>query len=82
MMRPIDPNPLITGTNLRYYVYLTNGTSTWELIANLESNYYTSGTENRELSDGGFMTKLYEEGNNLTMVTSASATCFGTDNVN
>jgi len=76
---PVDPNSLTTGASFRYYVYVTNGQTYWQLAANLESTYYTS-TDNREASDGGSVANLYEVGNNLTLIPSVSSTCFGAGN--
>jgi prepilin-type N-terminal cleavage/methylation domain-containing protein len=47
---PIDP----TNTSTYFYSYACDNTNlTFELNANLESTRYTSGTENKEDSDGG-----------------------------
>jgi len=70
---PIDPNPLV---GKRYYVYLTDGLGKWELITNLESTYYTSGVENRESTDGGSISTLFEEGGLLNILTATGTSCF------
>ena len=74
---PKDPNQTSYNANpSRYYVYLTSATTTngYELVANMESTYYSS-TSNVENSDGGKMTTLYEVGTVFDLSTS-SATCF------
>jgi len=75
---PADPNQTAVANNpSRYYVYLASATTTngFELVANLESTYYSSGTTNAESTDGGKMITLYEVGTSLDLATS-SATCF------
>jgi len=78
---PTDPNPssLVTSNPARYYVYIASATTTngFELIANLESTYYSSGTTNAESTDGGKITTLYETGSALDIATPAGASCFG-----
>ncbi len=71
---PVDPNPSYTGNNQRYYVYLTDGAGKWEIVANLESAYYTS-TDDRESKDGGNENSLYEVGNKLDLL-NTSANCY------
>jgi len=74
---PIDPNPTtVTNNPGRYYVYLTNGTSTFEVIANMESSQYSQGGSNDvESKDGGKIAGLYEVGTEF-IVTSTYAVCF------
>jgi len=69
---PIDPNPA-TG---RYYVAILNGTnSTFELIGNMESTYYSSGgTGNVESTDGGNISDYYEVG--TSMIAATSTGCY------
>ena len=80
---PIDPNPTATsGANpARYYVYLTNGTSTFEVIANMESSQYSQGGSNDvESKDGGQIPGLYEVGTEF-ILTATNTSCFvGTGN--
>ncbi|MBI4134088.1 MAG: prepilin-type N-terminal cleavage/methylation domain-containing protein [Candidatus Terrybacteria bacterium] len=66
---PLDPNPLVTLTEPadtdRTYVYrCLNAASenTFEINTNLESQLYTAGAQNKEDSDGGNNTGLYEIG--------------------
>ena len=75
---PVDPNPTAIDANpSRYYVYIASATTTngFELLANLESTYYSSGTTNVESTDGGKITTLYEVGTTFD-ITATSATCF------
>jgi len=75
---PRDPNQsAYNGNPTLYYVYLASATTTngFELVANLESTYYTSGTTNAESTDGGKMITLYEVGSSFDLATSSN-TCF------
>jgi len=76
---PLDPNPTAyNATTGRYYVYLVSANTTYELVANMESDYYKNGgTSDVESKDGGKISALYEVGTNLALTTS-SANCFGT----
>jgi len=76
---PLDPNPTAyNATTGRYYVYLVSANNTFELVANMESDYYKNGgTGDVESKDGGKISGLYEIGINLALTTS-SANCFGT----
>ncbi|MFA6521309.1 MAG: type II secretion system protein [Candidatus Gracilibacteria bacterium] len=79
---PIDPNHSpaadVDGINEltnadRYYRYVCRDAaatppSTFEIDANLESSYYTSGTTNAEANDGGNNASLYETGTDLTIL--------------
>lgn len=57
---PVDPTNSIT----YYYSYATNGTSTYELNANMESaRYAQSGAGDVESTDGGSLASVYELGN-------------------
>ena len=69
---PIDPNPA-TG---RYYVAILNGAnSTFELIGNMESTYYSSsGAGNVESTDGGNLPDYYEVG--TSMIAATSTGCY------
>ena len=74
---PRDPNQSAYNANPSlYYVFLASTTTTngFELVANLESTYYTS-TDNKESTDGGKITTLYEVGTSFDLTTT-SATCF------
>jgi len=80
---PIDPNfSTVNGNPSFYYVYLTNSTSsTFEVIANMESSQYSEGGSNDvESKDGGKISGLYEVGTEFILA-STSSTCFaGTGN--
>jgi len=83
---PIDPSPtaLTPGTGkARYYVYVTNVSDlTFELLANMESTYYSQGGDGDvESKDGGAtgLTKIYEVGTRLNIVTASSSTCLAGD---
>jgi prepilin-type N-terminal cleavage/methylation domain-containing protein len=83
---PIDPSPtaLTPGTGrARYYVYVTNVNDlTFEIVANMESTYYSNGGDGDiETDDGGVagLTKIYETGTKLGIVTASSATCLAGD---
>lgn len=76
---PIDPNPTAVGANPgRYYVYLTNTSdTTFELIANMESTYYSNnGGGDVESTDGGSIDTLYEIGTKLGILTATTSSCF------
>ena len=83
---PIDPNPTVltpaTG-QARYYVYVTNVSDfTFEILANMESIYYSQGGNGDvESKDGGAtgLTKIYEVGTKLSIVTASSTTCLAGD---
>jgi len=65
---PVDPNP---ASNQRYYIYLPhNASSTFELLANMESTTYTAN----EATDGGILSDLYEVG--TEMILTSSANCY------
>jgi len=75
---PADPNPTaVIATPSRYYVYLVSATTTngFELVANLESTYYSS-TANAESTDGGKIPTLYEVGTVFDLATPGGASCF------
>ena len=75
---PIDPNPTTSNGNPgRYYVYLTNSTSsTFEVIANMESSQYSEGGSNDvESKDGGKISGLYEIGTEF-ILTATGTNCF------
>ncbi len=76
---PIDPNPSNTSPNYYYYTYLVGSGSGFKLMANMESNYYTTGTNNVEGTDGGKWTQLYEVGTDLSIGTVGS-NCYGNAN--
>jgi prepilin-type N-terminal cleavage/methylation domain-containing protein len=83
---PIDPNPtaLTPGTGrARYYAYVTNISDlTFEIVANMESTYYSQGGDGDiESKDGGVtaLAKIYETGTKLGIVTASSATCLAGD---
>ena len=79
---PIDPAPTAVGANPgRYYVYLTNGTSTFEVIANMESSQYSQGGSNDvESKDGGNIPGLYEVGTEFILATTSTSCFAGTGN--
>jgi len=85
---PIDPNPtaLTPGAGngrARYYAYVTNVSDlTFEIVANMESTYYSNGGDGDiESKDGGVtaLAKLYETGTKLGIVTVSSTTCLAGD---
>jgi len=79
---PIDPNPTplnpATG-RARYYVYVTNVSDlTFEILANMESIYYSQGGDGGiEDKDGGVagLTKIYEVGTKLGIITASATGC-------
>jgi type II secretory pathway pseudopilin PulG len=77
---PKDPSESnsATDTPARYYVYLTNtANTTFLLVANMESDYYSSGGEGDvESTDGGQIYSLYEVGTDLTLLPATSSSCF------
>ena len=77
---PKDPNPTIaTASTGRYYVYLVGSTTnyTFELIANMESAYYTNGGPGDiETGDGGSISTLYEVGTAMSVLTTTTAACY------
>jgi hypothetical protein len=74
---PVDPNPTAYNANPgRYYVYLLSANNTFELLANMESTYYSkSGSGDVESKDGGKIDSLYEVGTNLALTTTTGSTC-------
>jgi prepilin-type N-terminal cleavage/methylation domain-containing protein len=83
---PVDPNPTAanpTTTKARYYVYTASTTdNTFELLANMESIYYSYGGDGDvESKDGGatLLTRIYEVGTRLNIITASSASCFSGD---
>jgi len=79
---PIDPNPTVIGGDggkAHYYVYVTNASNfTFELLANMESAYYSNGGGGDvESTDGGAtgLAYLYEVGTELNIITASSANC-------
>ena len=83
---PIDPNPtaLTPATGkARYYVYVTNVSDlTFEIVANMESTYYSQGGDGDiESKDGGVtaLAKVYETGTELGIVTVSSTACLKGD---
>jgi len=75
---PVDPQVTAIGdTPSRYYVYLTNSTSsTFEVIANMESSQYSqNGSNDVESKDGGKIAALYEIGTEFILA-ATSDTCF------
>jgi len=77
---PKDPNPTTaTASPGRYYVYLVGSATnyTFELAANMESAYYTTGGGGDvETGDGGSITTLYEVGTAMAVLTTTSASCY------
>jgi len=83
---PIDPNPTPLNPaagRARYYVYVTNVSDlTFEIVANMESTYYSNGGDGDvESKDGGVaaLVKLYETGTKLGLVTASSSACLAGD---
>lgn len=76
---PVDPNPNLGVGGDRYYIYFANPREhTFELVANMESSYYSNGGRGDiESTDGGLFPDLYEIGSNLVLNTSIKG-CFGT----
>jgi prepilin-type N-terminal cleavage/methylation domain-containing protein len=80
---PVDPQVTAIGdTPSRYYVYLTNSTSsTFEVIANMESSQYSQGGSNDvESKDGGNIPGLYEVGTEFILATTSTSCFAGTGN--
>jgi prepilin-type N-terminal cleavage/methylation domain-containing protein len=80
---PRDPNQSTATSTVNYlYVYLATSTNNgYEMIANMESTYYSkNGTGDVENTDGGLDSTLYEVGTyfGLTSANATSTTCFGT----
>src|SRR5680860_1557725 len=77
---PKDPNPTIATDNPgRYYVYLVGNATdyTFELVANMESTYYTTGGGGDvETGDGGSISTLYEVGTAMAVLSSTSTSCY------
>ena len=74
---PVDPNPSANSPSYRFYLYIpSTSTNTFELMANMESVYYSTGTTSVEASDGGSMPNVYEIGTQLFTPTNTS-TCYG-----
>ena len=76
---PHDPNPTSATANPgRYYVYLVGSTSdyTFQLVANMESTYYSNGgAGDVESNDGGNISTLYEIGT-TNVLSTTSANCY------
>ena len=73
---PIDPISSASPKAL-YYTYLPYSDNTFELIANMESTYYSNGgSGDVESKDGGSHAYLYEVGTKLGTLT-AGPTCYG-----
>ena len=73
---PVDANPA------HYYVYLVGSTAndTFELVANMESTYYSKGGDGDvESTDGGKINTLYETGTDLNVLTATSSSCYAGD---
>ncbi len=67
---PLDPsNTSATSTPSLYYTYVCNKDNlTFEMTANMESDYYKKGgTNDVESKDGGDIDTLYESGTELTI---------------
>jgi prepilin-type N-terminal cleavage/methylation domain-containing protein len=78
---PADPNQTaIDAEPGRYYVYQVGSTtnSTFKLIANMESTYYSNGGDGDvESTDGGVEDTLYEVGTDMTVpIATGTATCY------
>jgi len=73
---PVDPNPSTTGP-YRFYLYIpSTANNTFELMANMESVYYSTGTTSVEANDGGSMPNVYEIGTQL-FTPQTSTNCYG-----
>ena len=76
---PADPNPTdVDAVPGRYYVYLVNTSDiTFQLIANMESDYYSKdGAGDVESTDGGSFDSLYEVGTDMDLLTATASSCF------
>lgn len=76
---PLDPsNTSATSTPSLYYTYVCNKDNlTFEMTANMESDYYEKGgTNDVESKDGGDIDTLYESGTELTIGPSGTSTNF------
>jgi len=77
---PHDPaQTLSTANPAHYYVYLVGSATnyTYELVANMESTYYSKdGDGDVESHDGGTFDTLYEVGTDLTVLSTTSANCY------
>lgn len=68
---PLDPSN-ITGTSntsaaTAYYYACSTTQMTFKLVANMESTVYSNGgTSDKESTDGGIMSTLYETGTNIS----------------
>ncbi|MBP8617947.1 MAG: type II secretion system protein [Candidatus Pacebacteria bacterium] len=74
---PVDPSPATSGAS-RYYLYLPNTSDvTFELTANMESGYYKQGgSMDKESTDGGKITTIYETGTKF--IIDNVANCYAT----
>ena len=76
---PHDPNATTATANPgRYYVYLVGSTSnyTFQLVANMESTYYSNGgSGDVESNDGGNISTLYEIGT-ANVLSTTSDNCY------
>mgnify|MGYP001032569908 CR=1 FL=1 len=74
---PVDPNPATSGAS-RYYLYLPDTSDvTFELTANMESSYYKQGgSMDKESTDGGKITTIYETGTKF--IIDNVANCYAT----
>lgn len=76
---PLDPsNTSATSTPSLYYTYVCNKDNlTFEMTANMESDYYEKGgTNDVESKDGGDIDTLYESGTELTIGPTSTNTNF------
>jgi prepilin-type N-terminal cleavage/methylation domain-containing protein len=73
---PVDPNPS-NSSPYRFYLYIpSTSTNTFELMANMESVYYSTGSTSVEASDGGSLPNVYELGTQL-FTPQTSTNCYG-----
>ena len=77
---PRDPAQTASGADpARYYVYLVASATnyTFQLVANMESSYYSNGGPGDvEQYDGGTIATLYEVGTANTTLATTSANCY------
>jgi len=77
---PVDPTNTITTlsevtpTDLVYRYACSQVPLTYEIDASLESAAYTSGTDNKLITDGGNSTLYYETGTNLLILGAGGST--------
>jgi len=74
---PVDPNPSSTGSPYHFYLYIpSTANNTFELMANMESAYYSTSTTSVENNDGGVMPNVYEIGTTIFTTLTSTSTCY------